>query len=224
MQSTSSTTTIRSRIVIGESNHLECEGIAAILSSVDQMQVVRKVHDGPSVIRSVAALDPDLVIMNESLPLMDGYATLRRIRLSYPRTKVLLVAENTTPGAAQQARDAGASGLISAGNAHTSITSVALDLLKGEDWVHAKAASVPATGAPRQIRLRDRTGVNILSPREKQVLGLVAEGLTSRRIAEHLEVRARTIEVHRHNIQKKLGMHSVAELVKFAIRHGLAQL
>jgi two-component system response regulator NreC len=215
---------LSSRIIIGESNALECEGIAAILSAAERLQVIRKVHDGPSVIRSVVALDPDVVIMNESMPLMDGYSTLRRIRLSYPRTKVLLISNTNTPGAAQQARDAGASGMIASNEVATRLIDSVNEVLSGKAWVTSGTSPAPATGTLHRSRLRARTGVNILSPREKQVLGLVAEGLTSRLIAEQLEVRPRTIEVHRHNIQKKLGVHSVAELVKFAIRHGLAQL
>jgi DNA-binding NarL/FixJ family response regulator len=215
---------LSSRIIIGESNALECEGLAAILSSTDKLQVVRKVHDGPSVIRSVAALDPDIVVMNESMPLMDGYSTLRRIRLSYPRTKVLLVSSNAALGTVQQARDAGASGIIVSSDAVTKLCDAVNDILSADAWINSGTAPAPATGTLHWSRVRARTGVNILSPREKQVLSLVSEGLTSRLIAERLEVRPRTVEVHRHNIQEKLGVRSVAELVKFAIRHGLAHL
>jgi len=186
---------------------------------------VGEAADGGQAVEQVAALKPDLVIMDILMPGMNGIEATRLIRKAHPATKILVLSMYDDEEYVQQLFSAGAGGYMLKRSDHQELLKAIRSVMSGGVPIDSQVAGKLVKDYLRRLDGEKQTlGSSGLSERERQVLGLVAEGLTNAQIAERLGLSRKTVDVHRTNLMRKLDIHDVTELVKFALRHGIIKL
>lgn len=214
------------RIVLVEDHRILREGLRAIFAGEPDLELVGEATDGLEAIQQVRDLQPDLVILDLSMPRMDGLSALKEVKRVAPKTRVLILTAHRNEEYIFRAIDYGADGyLLKDANAAELMLAVR-SVLAGERYLSAavttqvvaalvnrKGAGVPSAGP--------RSAIETLSEREREVLKLVAEGYRSREIGELLCISEKTVEKHRANLMRKLNVNSASALTAFAIDKGL---
>lgn len=209
------------RIVLAEDHKIVRQGFKSILNSAGNLSVEAETGDGLEAVRFVEQLKPEILIVDLSLPGLDGIEVTRQVRQRVPTTRVIVLSMHADEGYVVAALRSGAWGYVlkEAG---------AEELLEAVDKVmdgrHYISRALPADEIRRLAeksgsRAKDR--YDTLSPREREVLQLIAEGYTSPEIAEKIFVSPRTVDTHRANIIAKLGLRSVSDVIRFAVERGL---
>ncbi len=214
----------RIRILLVDDHAMIREGLRAMLSLSEDLEVIGEAGDGNQAIESVRSHRPDVVIMDIAMPGMDGLEATQRILRENPDTKVLILSQHDNDRYILPALRAGASGYVCK-------RSVGAELIEAIRTVRGGASYLPPAIADlvlrdyRQQRDHEQQADHCaLSEREKEVLRLVAEGRTSQEIADLLSLSKKTVMSHRANIMTKLGMHNRADLIKYAIQLGLTDI
>lgn len=211
-------------------------GLHSLLEAYDDLHVVAEASNGAEALQLVREASPDVVIMDITMPQMDGLEATRRVRQQFPGCRVLALTVHEDKQYFFEMLAAGASGYLTkraaADELVTAIKSVAAGNVYLQPalarWLledYQRLASAREADVPEQKGAgTQKSGLDQLSRRERQVLELVAEGLTGPQIGEMLGISPNTVARHRERIMKKLNLHSRTELVKFAIRSGLIQV
>ena len=210
-------------IVIVDDHKLVREGICKLLETRDDFEVVGEASDGEEAVQVVLDKQPDVALMDLWMPRLSGIEATRRIGQRGLDTKVLVLSANASQIFVEEVIRSGAAGYV-AKNAASGDLIAAIDAVRqGESYLSpaiaqqfVDAMARPADGEP------SRAGT--LSDREREVLRLIAEGLSSKEIAVMLGVSLKTVDSHRSNLMEKLDIHKVSGLVRFAIRAGLVEL
>jgi DNA-binding NarL/FixJ family response regulator len=215
----------RIRVVVVDDHTILREGVHSLLSLESDISVVGEARDGVEAIELVDKADVDVVIMDMVMPRMSGLEATREIKRRWPNVKVLVLSMYDDDEYVQQVIQAGASGYV--------LKRVATeDLVRAIREVHGGASFLYPPIAAKLIDdyLRLARGEappisgDVLTPREQEVLTLIAEGNTNQEIAATLSLSKKTVESHRSNIMRKLDLHDVTDLVKYAIRKGVVRL
>ena len=202
-----------------------CAKDFALLSSRVGMQVIGESADGRSAVTLCAELRPDVVVMDIGMPDLNGIEATRRIRADQPQVKVVALSMHSDRRFLTEALKAGASGYLLKDSAFEELELAIRPVTAGQTYLSPRIADSVVEGYLRQRAEPEQTTVfAVLSPRKREVLQLVAEGRASKQIAISLHVSVKTVETHRRQIMNKLGIHSVAELTKYAIREGLSSV
>ena len=191
---------MRIRVAIADDHLLVREGLARLLASYSELDVVGTAADGVEALDLVDALSPDVLLLDLAMPRLDGMAVIPRVLETCPATRVLVLTMFDEPEYAQAVLDLGASGLISKAASADELRKVIRDVARGE---------VLSAGAP------------LLTGREKEVLALIAVGESNDGVASALSIRPKTVERHVQRIMSKLGIHTRIGLVAYAKRVGL---
>jgi DNA-binding NarL/FixJ family response regulator len=208
------------RIMLVDDHTLVREALRTVLDQDSGMQVVAEVGDGDTALGAAAELAPDVVVMDVALPGLSGIETTRRLLARHPGMRVLALSTYLDRRIIQQMLDAGASGYIAKSAAGAELKQGIRNVVSGRSYLCSEVAALVADG------LRDRgaaTSPEALSRREIQVATLLAEGKSAPDIAAELHIAASTVDVHRRNLMRKLDLHNVVELTRYAIRNGLIQ-
>lgn len=208
------------RIVLVEDHQIVREGLRAILEK-EGLQIVGEAADGRQAIELVETMKPDVVVMDVSMPNLNGIDATKKLTLVDPKVKVIGLSMNSDRRYVLEMLGAGAVGyLVKSGAADELVLAVGA-VMAGKTYLspHISGVVVDALRHPNLT-----IGAKTLSIREREVLQLLAEGHTSKDIAHQLSVAVSTIETHRKQIMSKLGLHSIAELTKYAVREGLTSL
>ncbi|MBI5790169.1 MAG: response regulator transcription factor [Rhodocyclales bacterium] len=208
------------RIMLVDDHTLVREALRTVLDQDSGMQVVAEVGDGDTALGAAAELAPDVVVMDVALPGLSGIETTRRLLTRHPAIRVLALSTYLDRRIIQQMLDAGASGYIAKSAAGAELKQGIRNVVNGRSYLCSEVAALVADG------LRDRgaaTSPEALSRREIQVATLLAEGKSAPDIAAELHIAASTVDVHRRNLMRKLDLHNVVELTRYAIRNGLIQ-
>lgn len=211
------------RILIVDDHDLVREGIRTMLEQEPGFEVVGEVGDGQEAIRRVRELAPDVVLMDVALPGGIGGLEATEVILSErPATRVIILTQYEQGEYIRRALKIGAQGYLLKRSASSQLKEAIRTVARGERYLHPVAAEelVDLVTSGRSLDLED---YETLTQRERQVLKLLAEGKTSRDIAKYLGVSLKTAMTHRSNLMAKLGMHSRAEVIKFAIRKGIIE-
>ncbi len=206
------------RILIADDHGVLRAGLRALLSAESEIEVVGEAADGNEVLDSVGKLCPDVVVLDINMPGPDGIEVTRRLRESSPDTRILILTVHEDESLLRAAIREGASGYIVKRAVGTELIDAIYAIWRGELYVHpAMTRALLKDLNPTLIS--DETPVETLTPRETEVLRLIAEGHTNRQAAEILTISVRTVESHRANLMGKLGLDSRVELVRYAKRH-----
>ena len=210
-------------ILTADDHPIMREGVRALLSLHDDMEVVAEAGDGREAVAKVSELQPDVVLLDISMPLMDGLEATRRIRKANPDTNVLILTQHEDKEYVLSAVKAGAAGCITKKAVSSELVSAIRAVYRGGAFLYPSVAKIliedylqRTDGEPDPYaRLTDR---------EREVLQLVAEGRTNQEIADLLVLSMKTVLGHRAKIMEKLDIHSRTDLVKYAIRKGLISI
>lgn len=212
------------RVVLVDDHRMFREALRPLLAQTPGFEIVGEAGDGQQAIELCAQLAPDVVIMDVSMPGLNGLEATRRLLAERPRTRVVVlsmhadrrfVAETLRAGAAAYVlKDAGFAELVRALQA----------VAEGRTYLSEPVRQLVVQEYVAGLQREDRSAFSLLSAREREVLQLVAEGVSTKEIGDRLAVSVKTVETHRRQIMEKLDLHSVAELTKYAIREGLTPL
>ncbi|HTD68525.1 MAG TPA: response regulator transcription factor [Candidatus Limnocylindria bacterium] len=200
------------------------EGVRSCLSRYLQFDIVGEASNGQDAIARVKKLTPDVVVMNISLPGMDGLETTRYLRESFPKVRVLILAGNQSKEMVKHVVRSGAPGYLSKSASPTELALAIEQVHRGETFFTADVAQAFFEEFVQNGGRLPDSGPKPLSPRERQVLGLIVEGLPNKEVATHLKLSVRTVEKHRQRVMRKLGVRRATELVKFAVTRGWVDL
>ncbi len=212
----------RIRILVVDDHPVVRKGISIALSRNEGFEVVAEVGDGDSAIQAARDFAPDVILLDIDLPGRDGLSVAQVLRSELPDIKVVILSMFTSEGYIMQALKSGVQGCVPKQSSLEEVARAVQSVSDGDVYFSEGVARV-ALG--RMVR----NGHTVPSPedltqREREVLVQIAEGFSNKEIASALNLGVRTVETHRDRLMRKLGIHSVAGLTKFAIRHGLSAL
>jgi len=210
------------RIVIAEDHTILREGLRALLSVDPLFEIIGEAEDGRDAIRCVETLMPDLVLMDLSMPKMDGMEAIREIKQRFPETKILALTVHKTEEHILAALQAGADGYAVKDASHAELLVAIKSILSGKSYLSPGISGKVIEGylAGKQT-LKSSSSWDTLTQREREVLKLIAEGYKNKEIADYLCISLKTVEKHRSNLMRKLDLHNTAALTTFAMEKGL---
>ncbi len=210
------------RILIADDFAIVREGLKKVLNSKPDLEVVAEAEDGREAVDKALTEDVDLAILDVSMPRMTGIQAAAELQKRRPELKTLVLSMHDSEQFLFEALKAGASGYVRKSGADTDIVDACRAAMRGDSYLYASAV----TSLVRDYVERGGRGeeqFDVLTPRELEVLKLIAEAYTSKQIADALFISIKTVERHRQNILDKLGMRDRVELTRYAIRRGLIQ-
>ncbi len=212
------------RVLLADDHKLVRDGLRAILARTPDLQVVGEAGDGASALRFVEEDEPDVVLMDITMPDMNGIEATRAILTRRPATRVVILSMHADRRFVIEALKAGAAGYFLKSSSARDL----VDGLRGIAQGELRLCPTVSTSVIREYASlstqEDDSVFSVLSDRERQVLQLLAEGLVNKEVAARLQVSVKTAESHRARLMAKLGIHSIAELTKYAVREGLTSL
>ncbi len=209
-------------ILLADDHAVLRHGVIRLLESADDLEVVGEADNGREAVAKARELRPDVVVIDISMPLMNGIAAMREILKLSPDTRVLVLSMHNDERFVHQALGAGARGYVEKGAELSELISAIRIVASGSVYLSSNITGVVVDGYLRQESPGPEQGYpNPLSDRETEIVQLLAEGKSTKETAYLLEISARTVDAHRQRIMTKLGIDSVAGLVKWAIRQGL---
>ncbi len=206
----------RARILLADDHSLTLEGIRTVLEP--HHEIVGTAADGRALLEAALRLKPELIVLDITMPLLNGIDAAVQIKKSLPDTKLLFVTMHVNPAYLEAALDAGGTGYVLKSAARRELLEAVDSVLKGRIYI------TPSLSGEDLERFRDPTQAAAalrLSAREREVLQLIAEGHAAKEIAHVLNISISTVAFHRENIKRKLGLRSTSELTKHAIERGL---
>lgn len=206
------------RILIADDHTILRDGIRSLLAEVPEFQVIGEAEDGHTAVQMACELEPDVVLLDIAMPVLNGMEATRQIRRYAPNVKVLILTMHENEEYIRQALAAGAMGYILKDAAARDLISAIRQVQRGELVLSPAVTRLVIEDYLRWGDVQVETSDEVLTPRERQVLQLIAEGNTNRQIAEILCVSIKTVQTHRSNIMAKLDLHDRSELIKYAIR------
>lgn len=210
------------RVVIADDHHLVREGICRLIESVDDIEVIGEAATGREAVDLVQTLQPEVVIMDIGMPRLDGgQATEQILSLKLP-TQVVILSMYSDPVLAQQLLRQGAKGYLLKDSLAEELPLAIRAAFQGKMYLSPAISDSVMTKLmnPQSEEIPDDLG-DLLTPREREVLQLVAEGYTNRAIAEELTISVKTVEKHRANVMSKLEASDLPTLIRTAMKHGL---
>jgi DNA-binding NarL/FixJ family response regulator len=213
------------RVLIADDHALVREGIAAFLKLCDDIEVVGEASDGLEAIEKTGKFHPDIVIMDINMPKLGGLETTIEIKKMWPNTKVLVLTQYEDKEYITRFLKAGVSGYLLKKAVGSDLITGLRAISRGELYLYSSIATeVVARYLRGNSKAEMEDPYEKLSDREKQVLKLVAEGYTHKEVADMLSISVKTVIAHQTNIGEKLGIHTRAGLIKFAIQKGIIKI
>jgi two-component system response regulator NreC len=208
------------RILICDDHTLFVEGIKAMLRGEASLDIVGEARDGRQAVNLVKQLRPDVILMDVSMPDMNGFDATRRVRDFDPEVKVLMLTMHDEEELVARCLEAGAAGYIMKDAPASQLLYAIETVRKGERYLSPNVLKKVVDGYVKNTN-RPKTSYDRLTPTEREILKLLAEGLTVKEIATRLTRSVKTVEVHKQNLMKKIDVHDKAELIKYAIQKKL---
>ena len=213
------------RIVLADDHGMMREGLKSLIAKQIGMEVVGEAEDGHAAVKMVHDLRPDVVVMDIGMPSLNGIEATRQIVDENGDVKVLALSQYSDPRMVSEMFRAGAKGFVLKDSAFDELTRAVNAVYTDRTYVSPDVAGDLINRHIRHgVSNEETSAFSLLTDREREVLQLIAEGQTTRDIAKKLFRSAKTIESHRRNIMQKLGLHSLPELTKYAVRQGLTGL
>jgi DNA-binding NarL/FixJ family response regulator len=211
------------RILLADDHALVRAGLRALIKEMPGMEVVGEAEDGSEAIRLIAELHPDVALVDISMPSLNGLEVAARVSSNHPRTRVVMLSMHAFEEYVHRALVAGAAGYLLKDADKGELEQAVRCVARGQNWL---SPSISKSVVDALVRGDKSAGgpFEILSPRQREILQLIAEGRSTKEIAQHLELSVKTVETHRTELMERLGIHGVAGLVRYAIRTGIVQV
>ncbi len=209
------------RILLADDHTLLREGLHALIDEQPDMTVIAKAEDGRTTVELAAKMRPDIIVMDISMPGMNGMEATRQILAKDPGIKVLALSMHTDKRFIAEMLGAGASGYLLKDCAFEELICAIHALADRRTYLSPKISDTVVKDYASRF---SKSTLSVLAPREREVLQLLAEGKSTREIASILQVGVKTVQTYREQIMEKLDIHTIAELTKFSIREGLTSL
>ena len=215
-------TRLRTKILLADDHGLVRRGLRLILDAQPDLEVVAEAGDGAEAVKLALAPDVDLAILDISMPRMTGLQATRELQQRRPDLRILILSMHESEQYLYEALRAGASGYVVKKVADRDLVEACRATVRGEPFLYPGAVTALIKDYLRRARNGEQRA-DPLTPRETEVVKLVAESYTNRQIAEALVISEKTVDRHRANILEKLGMRDRVELTRYAIRNGLVE-
>jgi DNA-binding NarL/FixJ family response regulator len=210
------------RILIADDHELVRRGLVAELSQVPGWVVVAEVANGRAAVASAAELKPDLVVLDLTMPELNGLEAARRILSAEPAARILILTAHESEQLVREVLSVGAQGYVLKSDAGRTLVAALQSLLEGRSFFTSSVARMVLEGYLRS-ESRDPGVLQTLSAREREIVQLLAEGNSNKDVAKALKISVKTAETHRSNIMRKMGFGSLPELVRYAIRNKIIE-
>ena len=212
------------KVVVADDHTILRQGIKALLDNQEGIEVVGEAKDGREAIKTIEELLPDVILMDIAMPGLNGLEATRRIKKKFPKVKVVVLTMHANEEYIFQILNAGADGYLVKETAFQDLISAINAVHKGEAFMSPSISKKVMTDYIQRAQGEEKVGFDTLTTREREILQLVAEGNSNKKIAEALFISPKTVETHRAHIMDKLNIHDRAGLIKYAIRKGMTDL
>ena len=212
------------RIILADDHQIVRQGLRILLEAETDMKVVAEADNGRKVLKLAQELLPDVIIMDLSMPELNGIEATRQILSGAPEVKVIALSMHSDSLFVLNMIKSGASGYLLKDCALEELVKAIRAVVDDKTYLSPGVSDIVIRDFVTGWQTTNSSAFSVLSPREREVLQLMAEGRTTNQIADGLCVSVKTVEAHRKQVMTKLGIHSVAELTKYAIRQGLTSL
>lgn len=212
------------RVLLADDHAILRDGIRALLEDEPDMLVVGEAEDGHTAVRLAGELAPDVILLDIGMPLLNGLEAARQIKRHYPKTRVLILTMHENEEYVRQVLASGALGYILKDAAASDLLDAIRAVYHGEAVLSPAITRLVIEDYLRWGDLQTTPQENDLSPREREVLQLIAEGYTNKQIAEILFISVKTVQTHRTNLMNKLDLHDRGELIKYAIQKKIIEI
>jgi len=209
------------RILIADDHELIRRGLAAQLLQIPSWEVAAEASNGNEAVELAVRLKPDLIVLDLSMPEQNGLAAARRILASDPAARILILTAHESEQLVREVLEAGAQGYVLKSDAGRVLVAALQALLDGRPFFTSKVARLVLDGYLHNAA--PDPGLRALSAREQEIVQLLAEGKSNKEVARALGISVKTAETHRSNIMRKVGIASLAELVRYAIRNKIIE-
>ncbi len=216
----------KTRVLLADDHTIVRQGLRVLLDSQDNVEVVGEAEDGRQAIEKAKQLVPDIIVIDITMPSLNGIEATRQLKKTNPEIKVLVLTVHDNEEYVHQILQAGASGYLLKESAVSDLVSAINAVKKGDIFLSPSISKVVVKDFIRQTEgeLGDLDSINLLTGREREILQLIAEGNTNKAIAHLLKLSVKTVDVHRSHIMEKLNLHNITGLVKYSIRKGLIKI
>jgi DNA-binding NarL/FixJ family response regulator len=210
------------RILLADDHALVRAGIRALLESLDGVEVVGEASDGQEALRLIGEQHPDLALLDISMPRLNGLEAAARIAKEYPRTRVIVLSMHADDEYVYRAFRARAAGYLLKNADRSELELAVRAVARGDAWLSPAVSKKVIAAFSHGERIEDPA--EVLTPRQREILQLVAEGQSTKEIAQRLNLSVKTVESHRSQLMERLGIHDVPGLVRYAIRLGIVRV
>ena len=212
----------KTKVIIVEDHKLFREGLKSILSDKAGLEVVGEAGDGLEAIRTVKKCQPDIILLDLSMPKMNGISVMREIKSQFPEIKIMALTIHESDQYVLEAFEAGADGYCLKDAGRNELMVAVDSVLQGKRYISPSVSDNVLEGyLSGRKKLKSKTSWDSITQREREVLKLLGEGYQNKEISDMLHISVKTVEKHRANIMNKLDLHNAAALTAFAIEHGL---
>ena len=212
----------RPRVLLADDHLMVAEALKSLLTP--EFDLVGVVEDGRALVETAATLRPDVIVADVTMPHLNGIDALIRLRQGGDRTPVVFLTMHRDVSFARRALDAGAAGFVLKHSAPAELVTAIRAALEGRTYLTPQLAGEVLEAMKQDPEQAGGDPIASLTPRQREVLQLLAEGRSAKEIAASLEISARTVEFHKYQMMETLDLHTNAELIHFAIKHGLVEL
>ncbi len=215
---------MKTKILLVDDHKILRDGICSIVKGYPDMEVIGEAANGKAALQLVEELSPDIVIMDISMPDLNGIDATRMIIADNPNIKVIALSMHHDKQFVSEIFKAGASGYLLKDCAFDELEHAVNIVMDGKTYINPQIASLVIESLVNQPQATSQKTFSLLTDREREVLQLISEGQSTKEIASKLSVSAKTIESHRRQVMGKLNIRNIAELTKYAIREGLTSV
>jgi DNA-binding NarL/FixJ family response regulator len=208
------------RVVLADDHALVRAGLRSLIEQLKDVTVVAEAADGHAALEAAAAHHPDIVLMDITMPGMNGFEAALRLRKEHPQIRIIVLSMHATEEYVLQALRAGASGYLVKDSAPLELALALQAVARGETYLSPPISRQVVDGYMQRAGDTSEP-LSVLTGRQREILQLVAEGNSTKDIARKLDLSVKTVETHRAQLMERLDIHDVAGLVRFAVRHGL---
>jgi two-component system, NarL family, response regulator NreC len=208
------------RIILADDHNVMRRGLRFLLESQPEFTVVGEAADGREAVAQAEALSPDVIVLDISMPNLNGIEAAHRIASSQPHAAIVVLSMHSDEGYVLRALKAGAKGYLLKDSAESDLINAITSVTEGKIFFSPEVSKMLVEDYVREIRARKiEDNHELLTSREREILQLIVEGKSNKEIAAALDLSVYTVETHRRNMQEKLNLHNFAELVLYAIRN-----